>query len=310
MTIRWNLPLLFGLICQSLVCAGTHPPAAGEQVAIITTSGIPAYDEVLDGLRKGLGRQPAYVIDLRQKNGDHVLAESLRLGTIKVVVTIGSEAAETVVGQHPTAPVIAAATMAQLFSKDAARGRPVSVLPVQSTLPAVLEAVRRVFPGKLRLGMLRNPTLSDLGADALKTAAEAAGFSPRIVDCPGPGKLLESFQSLKDQSDFVLCFPDAALYNSATVKPLVLASLHHRLPLIGFSESFVRAGAVLAVYPDFRDLGARAADLAQKLLNGQSVVRMEYSRRSRVAINQNITRLLGVSYKQPSGASDDFIVIR
>src|SRR5437764_9243516 len=108
----------------------------------------------------------------------------------------------------------------------------------------------------------------------------------------GPSQLLESLQSLKDQVDLVLCFPDAALYNSATIKPLVLASLRYRLPLIGFSESFARAGAVLAVYPDFVDMGARAADLIQRMLNGQTVPRLEHSRRSRIMVNQNITRLI------------------
>jgi putative ABC transport system substrate-binding protein len=125
-----------------------------------------------------------------------------------------------------------------------------------------------------------------------------------------PAQLLESFQSLKGQVDLVLCFPDASLYNSATVKPFVLASLRYRLPLIGFSESFVRAGAVLGVYPDFQESGTRAAELAQKLLNGQPVPKIDNPRRFRVAVNQNITRLLGLSYSHPSRASEDFLVIR
>jgi ABC-type uncharacterized transport system substrate-binding protein len=112
------------------------------------------------------------------------------------------------------------------------------------------------------------------------------------VECAGPAQLLQVFQSLKDQVDLVLCFPDASLYNSATVKPLVLASLRYRLPLVGFSESFVRAGAAVGIYPNFREIGAQTADLALKALNRQPASRSETPRKYRVAVNQNITRLL------------------
>ena len=133
-----------------------------------------------------------YVLDLRQKDAEQILNEALRLKTIKVVVTIGSDAAESVLALHPAATVIATATMPQLFAREGGRGRPISVIPVQVPLPAVLEDVKRVFPGKVRLGMIRNPTLPDAGVDAMKAAAEAAGFAPKIVDCAGPGQLLES----------------------------------------------------------------------------------------------------------------------
>jgi ABC-type uncharacterized transport system substrate-binding protein len=201
--------------------------------------------------------------------------------------------------------------MPYLLPKDTdARSRPVSLIPVQVPLATVLESLKRVFPAKSRLGMIRNTALPDAGPDTLKSTAEATGFAAKIVDCKGPAQLLQAFQSLKDQVDIVLCFPDATLYNSATIKPLVLASLRYRLPLAGFSESFVRAGAALAVYPDFHDVGTRSAELVQKVLNGQAVARVEHPRKFRIAVNQNITRLLGLSYSQPSGAAEDFLVIR
>jgi ABC-type uncharacterized transport system substrate-binding protein len=301
--------LLAALAWPSIGFGAVHPPAPGDRVAIVTTSGVPAYDDVLEGLRQAVARQSTCVLDLREKGAEQVLADVLHLKTIRVIVGIGSEAVETVIAQHPSVPVIGAATTPHLLTREAAR-RVVSIIPVQVPLPAVLEKVKRVFPARSRLAVIRNPALPESGADVLKAAAETAGFAPKIVDCAGPGQLLDTLQSLKGQVDLVLCFPDASLYNSATIKPLVLASLRHRLPLIGFSESFVRAGATLGVYQDFTEAGVRAADLVVKVLNGQAVPRIESPRKCRVAVNQNITRLLGLSFNQPSGAGEDFVVIR
>jgi len=309
MTVHLGLAL-FGLASLAAAPGTIHSPAAGDQVVVVITSGVPAYDEALEGFRKAAGGQGWFALDLRQKGSEQALNEALRSKGIKVAVGIGSEAAEAVMAQHPSVPVIAAAAMPHLLSNEPARGRVVSVIAAQAPLGAVLENVKRVFPSKSRLAMIRDPALPEAGADSMRAAAEAAGFVPRIVDCPGPAQLLELMQSLKDQVDLVLCLPDASLYNSATIKPLVLASLRYRLPLIGFSEGFVRAGAAIGVYQDFHDAGARAAELALKVLNGQPVPRVESLRNFRVAVNQNITRLLGLTYKHPAGAGDGFIIIR
>jgi putative tryptophan/tyrosine transport system substrate-binding protein len=306
-----TVQFLLLLAVTGMRATATHQPLAGEQILIVTSSGVPAYEEVLESMRKGMSQQAVYVLDVRQNDAEHILGEALRLKSVKVLVTIGGESAVAVLAQRSAIPLIATMVVPNQLTKDAGgRGRLASIVPVQVPLSTLLESVKRVFPAKSRLGMIRNAALPDIGPDVLRSTAEAAGFTVKIVDCSGPGELLQVFQSLKDQVDLVLCFPDATLYNSATAKPLVLASLRYMLPLIGFSESFVRAGAVLGVYPDFREMGIRGAELIQKVLNGQTLAKMEHPRKFRIAVNQNITRLLGLSYSQVFGAGEEFVVIR
>ena len=307
MSSRAGPLLLAGLCCLRPGGAVNQPPAPADQVLIVTSSGIAPYEEVLEGIRKAGGRPP-YVLDLRQSNAASMLSEAPRFKNIRVVVAIGAEAVEALSAERGSAPVIAAAVTPHLLPKDAAR-RPASMVQVQVPLGTLLESIKTVFPEKHRLAFIRSPNLPEPAAAMLK-AAESAGFSAKIIECAGPTQLLRALQSLQDQADLVLCFPDAALYNSATIKPLILASLRYHLPLVGFSESFVRAGAVMGVYPDFHEIGSQSAELIQKILNGQAVSRSEAPRKFRIAVNQNITRLLGLAYAQPRGGSEDFLVIR
>jgi putative ABC transport system substrate-binding protein len=305
-----HLLLLLALMGLHVAGAAAHGPLAGEQVLIVTSSGVPAYEQVLESLRKGMS-QPVCVIDVREKDAEQILGASLRLKTVRVAITIGWEAADAALAQHAGAPVIATVIAPNRVAKESGtRGRPVSIIPVQVPLATLLDSVKRAFPAKSKLGMIRNAALPDLSPESLKSAAEAAGFTVKIVDCSGPAHLLQVLQSLKDQVDLVVCFPDATLYNSATIKPLVLGSLRYRLPLVGFSESFVRAGAAVGVYPDFHEVGVRAAELVQKILNGQAVTRVEQPRKFKIAVNQNITRLLGLGYSEPAGAAEEFVLIR
>jgi ABC-type uncharacterized transport system substrate-binding protein len=76
----------------------------------------------------------------------------------------------------------------------------------------------------------------------------------------------------------------------------VLASLEHGLPLVGFSPAFVRAGAAAGIFPDYRELGRQAGEMALRLLRGEDFPADESPRKIQVAVNQRVTRLLGVEF--------------
>jgi ABC-type uncharacterized transport system substrate-binding protein len=130
----------------------------------------------------------------------------------------------------------------------------------------------------------------------LESRARKEGFTVLVVDCDGPARLLKAVASMKGKVDFLLCFPDPDLYNSVTIKPLVMASLEGRMPLVGFSPAFVRAGAAAGIYPDYRETGRQAAEMAQRLLRGEDRGPDTGPRKIQLAVNQRVARLLGIEF--------------
>jgi ABC-type uncharacterized transport system substrate-binding protein len=114
-----------------------------------------------------------------------------------------------------------------------------------------------------------------------------------LIDCSGPEHLMQSFHALQNRVDFVWVPPDGALYNSSTVKPLIRASIENRLPVVGFSASFVRTGAVAGVYPDYFEVGLQAGEMAKNYLSGANLMN-ESPRKIRAAVNPRVARLLGL----------------
>ncbi|PYT20684.1 MAG: hypothetical protein DMG58_33540, partial [Acidobacteria bacterium] len=169
--------------------------------------------------------------------------------------------------------------------------------------------VKAALSGKDAPGNYRNPALGGLNSAPLPTRSQLQGFTVRVVECSGADQLLAALDSLKGQVDFVWCLPDGTLYNSATIKPLILASIEHRLPLIGFSENSTRAGAAVGIYPDFRDIGQQTGEVARQVLDGQPLHAPQGPRRLRVAVNQSVLRLLGLRYA-PAADSGEFSILR
>jgi ABC-type uncharacterized transport system substrate-binding protein len=136
----------------------------------------------------------------------------------------------------------------------------------------------------------------------MEAAARKEGYTAVVVDCDAPADLLKSIEALKGRVDFVLCFPDAELFNAVTIKPLILASLQDRLPVIGFSPAFVRAGAAAGIYPDYQDIGRQTAEMALRVMRGEDRTSGEGPRKVRAAVNQRVARLLGVEFRTDSSA--------
>ncbi len=167
--------------------------------------------------------------------------------------------------------------------------------------PAVLDRLRRSFPDRTRLGIIYNPRRRGEERAILAAQARAAGFTPALADASGPAELLKAFRSLIGSADMVLCFPDSSLYNSATIKPFILASLENRLPIVGFSANFVRAGAAFGVYPDFRAVGRQAAEAALRWAPAVDRAPEENPRELVAAVNQRVLHLLGIQLRAGSG---------
>lgn len=290
-------------LCPWFSSAGevTRPAA----VIVVFGSGVEAYLEAMTGLRAGLARlvpSPVF-IDLKSHQAEVTLTGALATGQQRLVITVGAEALTTVVSRGGDAVIIS--TM--IVRSDRTRGplaapampRPLAVY-LDVPLASLLSELRTLLPGKNRFGMIRNSS-RDEPDPSQPARAKQQGFTLHAVECSRPEDLVKSFLSLKGKTDFVVVLPDSSLYNNTTVRPLILASLESRLPIVGFSSSFVRAGAALGIYPDFQDVGSQTADIVQKLISGKTGMADEGPRKLQVAVNQRVVRLLGLQYNEAPG---------
>jgi putative ABC transport system substrate-binding protein len=280
------------LIVPLMFAAGSLP-ASHVSVLVVSESGVDAYREALDGVTAVLPAGDFRVLDAGDKAFENDFAGALEGGQARVVIAVGSRALAAVRAHRSAIPVVSAMALH-------AGGNEPGIRRVELDIPpgAQLAAMRSLWPGHTRAGIIRSPAQARYAVDALEAAARKEGFSLRIVDCDGPAHLLKALSELKGKVDFVLCLPDPDLYNAVTVKPLVLASLDQSLPLVGFSASFVRAGAAAGIFPDYGDLGQQSAELAMRMVRGEDRgAEPESPRKVHVAVNQRVARLLGVSFR-------------
>jgi len=282
-----------------LWAAWSAPAAQPGRVAVVYRSGTEAYNLAVAALQRQLGERAA-VLDLAANGPSGI---ELLLDGAGAVVAVGEEALRSLDGRTLEARVVSTMLMRdQAASIHVGARRRVDVV-LDVPLEQVVAELGRALGRGGRLAVIHNPA-QPLDRTSLAACARHHGFTPVFAECRNPAELLRAMRDLKSQADLVLCLPDGTLYNSATVRPLVMSSLELRLPLVGFSPAFVRAGAALGVYPDFSEMGRQAAELAWDG-EGQGEL-LVAPRKLTTAVNQRVLRLLGM----PQPAARDLVVFR
>lgn len=288
---------LRAIACSALWSNSLAADAEHPSVTVVWNSATEAFGAAMEGIRTQIGA----AANLKTVEVQDPGVNSVPSGT-QAILALGVDALKKVAGWAPQIPVVGTMTMradaAQFTSSIANLG--LACLDVD---PAALLAETGAVLKISRLGIVRNPARGGAYETSLANRAKQMGWKTVVADCDDPARLLPEFISMKSKVDAVLTVPDSTLYNGATVKPLILASLEQRLPIIGFSSSFVRAGAAMGVYPDFRELGSQAAEVLKKSIAGHGAKIDENARKLIVATNQRVGRLMGLEfYSRPQGA--------
>jgi putative ABC transport system substrate-binding protein len=81
-----------------------------------------------------------------------------------------------------------------------------------------------------------------------------------------------------------------------TAEPILLNTLKSKIPLVGLSTSWVKAGALYALDRDYIDIGLQSGELAGKLLNGASASSLPpaYPRKVAYVLNLKTASLINL----------------
>jgi len=97
-------------------------------------------------------------------------------------------------------------------------------------------------------------------------------------------------------SDVLLALPDSNIYNSKTVKNILLTSYRYRKPVIAFSNNFVNAGALASIYSDIAQISNSAATLTEQYLenNYHFIKSVNYPLSFNISVNKQVFKALNL----------------
>lgn len=292
-------PRLAGLWALILGClAGVSGvSAAAGGVVVLLSHETPPYQEVLAGFREHLGSTAAgQGIEVVALGGDpekagRAVREAVTAGA-RVLLAVGSVAADAA-GSQTAVPVVVTLV---LDPGSARRGPKTTGVSLAISPEVQLDWMKRMLPGRKRVGLLYTPGESGKTVEAARAAALEAGLELVTQEVRSPTDLPGALDVVGRRADVLWGIPDRGVYTAQTAKAILLFSFRNRVPLVGLSEAWVKAGALYALEPDYRDVGAQSAELAGRILSrpGQPPPPPAAPRSPRLSVNLKAARQMKI----------------
>ena len=134
-----------------------------------------------------------------------------------------------------------------------------------------LEWMHLLVPSARRVGVLYHSSASRKLVEQAQQMASSLGLEiiaqevKELKDLPG------ALKNVLREVDMLWGIPDTHIYSRQTAKAVLLAAFRQRIPMVGMSSGWVKAGALFALGWDHRDLGVQSGQLAHRILRGEPV---------------------------------------
>ncbi len=214
-----------------------------------------------------------------------------------VVIAVGNRLSQDIAEQFPDQNLIAITTSAP----DVKNSRKKAVLVIQQPLCRQILLIKSLSD-KIR-------SVSVMASDnsmrkPLQRCADKHKLTLRF-HLKHAGESLAALLSRALDSDIILALPDRNIYNQKTVKTILLQAYRRRIPLIGFSRSFVNAGALAALHSTPEQLATQVTDLVQTYLQtGKLKPGRQYPRDYNIYINNQVSNALQLELPDVSRIRD------
>jgi hypothetical protein len=270
-------------------------PVAAARVAVVLSDDSAPYQEVYQVI--------GAFLDDTSHVASRIYAEDLSapaLNETRLVVAVGVRAAESLATLPLRTPVLAVLVPRAWYDKsgrarlsDSGR-RTVSAIYLDQPFERQGQLIRLAFPEMQRVGVLLGAEQGGLVGE-LDEALRAQGLRLVHGSLGSEERLIPPLETVLAGADVLLAVPDPLVFNRNTAQSLFLTSYRYRVPVLGYSRSLTRAGALLSLHSSPAQIGRQAAESVSHAL-GSVPLRLPppaYPVYFSISINEQVARSLG-----------------
>ncbi|MGD8547023.1 MAG: ABC transporter substrate binding protein [Thiohalophilus sp.] len=271
--------------------------AAREQnqpVIILYENNTKAYDtfkETIHQLQQLESQEiaPLIFIDSKEISREKIMTQ---LRNARAVVTLGNYSAQELASLQIKVSHIHALITKENYQKlmplNKTNTRNSCALVIDQPLERIISAAKKFIPNLQRIGIIIDPGNT---ADYDKHIQGSDIIYENLSN-----DIHSAITQFADKSvDIIVATQNSSIYNNETARNILISSYHYNIPLVGYSESFVRAGAILGVYstPEMY-----AIDVYDLIKNPKNCTKNEirYSSKFITKTNPQVASSLGIRF--------------
>ena len=288
-------------LCAALVLS---VPSAAETILVMKCRDLPQYSEAVNGFIQewtahGMGAaiQTRLLADWSNAVARVPMDTNARP---RVIVAVGTDATRWAI-TNSTVPVVfcMVANARQSVMADLTPAKEARVHGVSLSIPAQaqLAILKTYLPNVKRVGVIYDPRKSSVVVQDLEEAAARMGLELVREAVTSESSIPEAAGRIAARIDVLWAPVDSSVFNSRSAQFVLTQMLEHKVPVMGFSENMVKAGALLAPVVNYEAVGRQTARLLRDVLrlDGQSPKPIQGPQDFQMMVNGRVLALLGAT---------------
>jgi len=283
------------LLTLAVIMLASPVWGGGLTVLAVKSKNLEPYNQALSGFRAEFQGRELNLVVIDEVERDTDLSSRIKGVNPDLILCLGSEALECacrIAGAPKLFCMVTSSGAADWAGKA-------NVFGVTIDLPCKrqLEVLSSAFPKLKRIGLMYDPKLNQ--GLAARAETEARALELELVARPVqsikdvPSALLE----LSGKIDLLWSIFDSVAYGPETARYVLLHTLKKDLPFVGFSAQHAKAGAIMAIYGDYEDMGRQLALIVPSILNHEKVAEnIMQPRAIKIAVNRRVADSMGISF--------------
>lgn len=276
--------------------------AESDRIVVLSGQDLKPYQEVLAGFQQSLTKQgitlrvEVHSLQGNQTKTQEVLAEVKQNGA-RLVVTLGSAVTQAAVRDVSHLPLLATMIMS---ADDIQPASNATAVLLDFPLDTQLQWLRRIVPGAGTVGVLFNPKENQTKVSTAVRIAKGTGLTLVTQAVDTPRALPDALSNLSRTVDVLWGISDSMVMIPQTAESILLSTLRNKIPLVGLSTSWVKAGALYALDRDYVDIGLQCGEVAGKVLVGTTAGSLApmYPRKVTYAVNVKTAGVIDLELPQ------------
>lgn len=279
--------------------------AAEERVAILLSERGGHYGEFIDAFYRALddpvvGGKSLSVVEL---TAVPTRADDSRLAGVSVVVAVGVQAMRAAAAWEGAPPILNVLVPRASFEHVLAESGRLrsrsrfSAIFLDQPLLRQLNLIRELLPGRKRIAVLLGPD-SGLFLPRLRAAVARSGHELVAEEVGAEFEVIPALSALLAGADLLLALPDSVVFTRESARSILLTTYRYQKPMFGFSQSYVNAGALAAVFSTPAQIARQTATLLRTLPEAPGVRATlpapVYPAFFSVAVNRSVARALAL----------------
>ncbi|MBL7049213.1 MAG: hypothetical protein ISR96_06855 [Nitrospira sp.] len=157
-----------------------------------------------------------------------------------------------------------------------------------------LVSIKLALPDLMSVGVVYDPERTGPFVAKAARAAEAQGIKLVTRKVSDSREVPFALKSLKGEVEAIWMLPDLTVLRAEILEFMFMYAAENRMPVIAFSEKYVKSGAMMSIDISPSDIGVQAGEMAARVLAGVRVRDLPglEARKAEITVNYRVaTRL-------------------